>query len=125
MKILYTLLGLFIRYKTWEYRINVYRKMLKSIEKDSTGFFNMSNRIGFCNMLDGVEPRRKNWARSIWMFPELYWYRPFRLRGVYWFPRDDKGMERRREILRTLIKDYEDSKNIEIIYDPFFKERHF
>jgi hypothetical protein len=112
MKIFWLIWGTFFAYKTWAYRVGIYKKMLALIQ---------DNDIGFCRALEMVEPVDV-WYDKLWKFPELYWYKPRQMEwGRYWFRKDEEGMNKRREILRKIIDEYDKSEEIEEDYDPYYK----
>jgi hypothetical protein len=95
-KLFYTLLGLLFPYKTKEYRKGLYKKVREFYE---------TNQFGFCHSFETVEKvKGQLWIYNLWRLPELYRYRPFHSdEDGFWFPTNDMGWEKRKQILDKLI----------------------
>lgn len=100
MKIILLIVGLFHKYGTWEKRVELYKKALEYIEA--------GHNFGFCGIFNKIEPRKDGWIGKLWLLPEIYWYKPWRSRKKeFWWSLNDKGMEKRRQILKEAIGNFE------------------
>ena len=97
MRLFYNLLGIFLSYKNYRYRLELYRRLLTHMKSYNTGF---------CLALDDIEPRGKfGWVDNLWRLPELYRQKPWKTYdGDSWFSVDSSGMAKRIQILEKLTK---------------------
>lgn len=110
MKIILIIVGMFYRYGSWKERIELYKQALELME---------NSHWGFCSAFDEFSPRKDKWIGKLWLLPEIYWYKPFwRSSKKYWWSIGSRGMERRREILRKAISEYNESKRLESEWEP-------
>lgn len=82
-------------YKTKKDRKEFYEKALKEYKNPDAGTF------GFCSMIGW---HIKTCFPSLLNFPELYHQIPTESYGIYWFPLDNDGFQKRIELLEKAIK---------------------
>lgn len=90
---------------TKEQRLKVYEEMYYEFLKMTSGEL----ITGFCTIAGRVTYRFPEFECDGFLeqLPELYAYRPFRdIYNGWWFSRDETGLEIRKFILRTILKNH-------------------
>lgn len=88
--------------KTKKKRLKFYKELLKVVCEDPDTYVGMCyyiSRIINVEMYDRDE--------IIKQFPELWKHRPKIKSGGYWFPLDDKGWQKRIDIIHNIIQEME------------------